>query len=164
MHMLPGRVLAVVILGRSLATAAFKQLFGRRPDLAVFKANYAEDRLPAVTPDERARLDDFSRCFACGRCDVGEGERMAASGGEYAGIMSFVLAASRSMPDFDAAVRSLAWVDDGLLLEKDAICPAFVPISALARFVRAKAQSSVQVSLDAHPSLGPGASGQGRGA
>jgi hypothetical protein len=136
---LPGRALAVVILARSLFQVTVKRLFGEEYGVALFHENYDADRLPALAADERERLASFSRCFACGRCDIGEAERIGASGGRYAGLMSLVLGATRSMPDFDAAVTALDFVPDHVLVEKQIICPADVPFLELSRFVRAKA-------------------------
>jgi hypothetical protein len=112
--------------------------------LKLFRENYDADRLPPVEPDERDAMSTFSGCFACGRCDVGEAGRIAASRGAYPGLMQVVLASTRSMPDHDAAARALAFVPDDVLREKEAICPANVPFVRLARFVRRNA--AVQMS------------------
>lgn len=134
-----GRALAAIVLATSLIKVLLKRAFGAVTGLRLFHANYGPDRLPAVAPAEREVMPRFSGCFACGRCDVGEAERMRASRGAYPGMMAFVLASSRSMPDYDAAERALAFVDEGVLAEKEQACPAHVPFRALARFVRAKA-------------------------
>lgn len=134
-----GRALAALVLGLSLVKVLFLRAFSAFTGLPLFLRNYGPDRLPPVTPDERGAMAAFSRCIACGRCDVGEAERMRASGGAYPGVMSFVLASSRSMPDHDAAVRALAWVPEAVLADKERHCPTEVPIVALARFVRSKA-------------------------
>jgi succinate dehydrogenase/fumarate reductase-like Fe-S protein len=136
---LSGRALALAVLARSLLAVTLSKLFGARSGLALFHENYDADRLPPVTPEERAELPRFSRCIACGRCDVGEAARMAGSGGAYPGLMAIVLASSRSMPDHDAAALALDHVPEEVLAAKEAICPTGVPFVALARFVRAKA-------------------------
>jgi hypothetical protein len=136
---LSGRALALAVLFRSLLQVTLEKLFGARSGLALFHDNYDADRLPALEPAERDGFPRFSRCIACGRCDVGEGERMARSGGAYSGMMAFVLASSRSMPDYDAAVLALEHVPEGVLAAKEDVCPTGVPFVALARFVRAKA-------------------------
>lgn len=135
-----GRGLAALVLAVALVRVLVLRAFGAVTGLALFRRNYGPDRLPPVELAEREAMATFGGCVACGRCDVGEAERMHASGGAYSGVMGFVLAASRSMPDFDAAERSLAWVDDAVLAEKEGICPASVPMRALARFVRNKAE------------------------
>lgn len=134
-----GRALALIVLAIALVRVLFLRAFGTVTGLPLFKQNYGPDRLPAVDAAERLAMPAFSGCFACGRCDVGEAERIRASHGAYPGVMRFVLATSRSMPDFDAAERALAFVPDAVLEEKTRICPAHVPIADLARFVRAKA-------------------------
>lgn len=114
-------------------------MFGRKTGIALFRENYDADRLPPVDVADRARIATFSRCFACGLCDVGEGDRIARSRGAYPGLMTVVLASSRSMPDFDAAVLALDHVPEEVLREKEKICPAGVPFVELSRFVRRKA-------------------------
>jgi succinate dehydrogenase/fumarate reductase-like Fe-S protein len=134
-----GRVLAAVILAWSLVRVLVLRAFGVKTGLPLFHENYDADRLPPVDAAERAAMARFSRCIACGRCDVGEGDRIARSNGAYPGLMAIVLASSRSMPDHDAAARALAFVPDAVLREKEAICPTGVPFVELARFVRSKA-------------------------
>jgi succinate dehydrogenase/fumarate reductase-like Fe-S protein len=138
--MLSGRALAVVVLGRALLRAALRRLFRERTGLPLFHDNYDADRLPPISADERASFTTFSRCIACGRCDIGESERMIASNGAYPGLMAVVMASSRSMPDFDAAARALAFVPDEVLVVKTRVCPTAVPFMELARFVRPKSQ------------------------
>jgi hypothetical protein len=136
-----GRLHAIVILFWALVRSLFAPLFGRRRGLRDFLASYvASDRLPPVTPDERRVLPLLGGCIACGLCDVGEGVRIARSAGAYAGTMDLMLASSRSMPDFDAAVRSFAVVGDDRLAELEARCPAHVPMRRVAAFVRAAAE------------------------
>ncbi len=105
----------------------------------MFRANYDADRLPPVSVEERQALGAFGRCIACGLCDRGEGARIAASQGAYRGIMALMLAASRSMPDFQAAALSLSHVPDDVLAEREGICPTAVPMREVASFIRTKA-------------------------
>ncbi len=136
---LSGRALALALLARAFLKVAVDRLFGARPGLPLFRDNYDADRLPPVDPAEREAFPGFSRCIACGRCDVGEAERMARSQGAYPGLMAVVLASSRSMPDYDVAALALEHVPESVLAAKEEICPTGVPFVALARFVRAKA-------------------------
>ena len=135
-----GRAAAAAVLAWSLARVGVKRFFGARTGLALFHDNYDADRLPPVDAAERAALPSFSRCVACGRCDLGEASRIAASRGAYPGLMQVVLASSRSMPDFDAAALALEHVPLEVLAEKEAVCPTGVPFRRLAEFVRAKAK------------------------
>lgn len=124
-----------------------RRLFRERTGLPLFYDNYDADRLPPISAEERARFSAFSRCIACGRCDVGEGARMIASDGAYPGLMAVVLASSRSMPDFDAAARALAFVPDEVLIAKARVCPTGVPFLDLARFVRTKSRQMLAAPL-----------------
>jgi hypothetical protein len=134
-----GRVHALLLLAWALLRSLLAPLLGTRRGLADFRRSYAADRLPPVTADERRLLPLLSGCIACGLCDVGEGIAMARSGGVYAGAMDLMLASSRNMPDYDAAVRSFDGVSDERLAELEARCPTRVPMRRLAGFVRAKA-------------------------
>ena len=150
---LSGRALALAVLARSLLKVTLGKLFGVRTGIALFRENYDADRLPPLDAAERAELSQFSRCIACGRCDLGEAERMARSRGAYPGLMAVVLASSRSMPDFDAARLALDHVPDAVLAAKEDVCPTGVPFVSLARFIRAKAAQMHEVApLPALPS------------
>ncbi|MGD0526389.1 MAG: hypothetical protein ABSE49_14655 [Polyangiaceae bacterium] len=134
-----GRLHALVLLAWALVRSLLAPLLGTRRGLAEFRSSYAPDRLPPLTPDERRTLPELTGCIACGLCDGGEGERMARSGGVYAGVMDLMLASSRNMPDFDAAARSFEAVGDERLAILERRCPVRVPMRQVARFVRAKA-------------------------
>ncbi|XYI03171.1 hypothetical protein ACMHYB_26790 [Sorangium sp. So ce1128] len=146
--MLSGRALALAVLAWSFLKVVVRRLFDGPNGLALFHENYDADRLPSLSPAERAALPGFSRCIACGRCDLGEAERIAASRGAYPGLMTVVLASSRSMPDFDAAALALAHVPEEVLAEKERICPTGVPFRELARFVRSKAMAQAALPAD----------------
>jgi hypothetical protein len=134
-----GRVHALLLLAWALVRSLLAPLLGTRRGLADFRRSYAPDRLPPVSPDERRLLPLLSGCIACGLCDAGEGAAMVRSRGTYAGVMDLMLASSRSMPDYDAAVRSFDAVTDERLAQLETRCPARVPMRRLAGFVRAKA-------------------------
>lgn len=131
-----GRALALIVLAVGLVRVLFLRMFGALTGLGLFQKNYGPDRLTAVTPRDRALMPSFSRCIACGRCDLGEGERMRASRGAYPGLMQLVLASSRSMPDYDAAAQGFAFVPAEVLRSKRQACPTDVPFEDIARFVR----------------------------
>lgn len=137
---MPGRLHALLLLAWALIVTLFRRAFGRGPrGLALFHANYDADRLPPVTKDERDELATFGGCIACGRCNLGDGPRIAASSGAFPGTMSLMLACSRSMPDYDAAVRAFAFVSNDALAEKEQLCPTGVPMRRIAAFVKQKA-------------------------
>ncbi len=136
---MPPRLKAWLLLTAALLKSLVRRLFGHAGGISAFRANYDADGLPPVTSAERAEFPAFSRCIACGLCDRGESERIAASGGAYRGVMPLMLSASRSMPDFRAAAYSASFVSDDVLAEKELICPAQVPMRRVAAFLRAKA-------------------------
>ena len=137
---MPPRLKAILLLALYLLKTVGRRLFTRnKSGIAAFRSNYDADGLPPVSPAERVAMPDFSGCIACGLCDRGEAERIAASGGAYRGVMALVLAGSRSMPDYRAAAYSFGFVPEQVLAEKELICPTRVPFRAIARFVRDKA-------------------------
>lgn len=142
--MLSGRALALAVLAWSMMKVSVDRLFRAKTGLPLFLENYGEDRLPPVDPAERAQMSRFSTCIACGRCDVGEADRIARSNGAYPGLMAVVLASSRSMPDYDAARVALEHVPDSVLASKSSVCPTGVPFVELATFVRKKADQIQQ--------------------
>src|SRR5262245_55965325 len=111
--MTPGRIHALALLAWAFVVMLLKKVFARAPrGLALFRANYESERLANFTADERADLPAFSRCIACGRCDIGDGPRIAASRGAYPGTMGLMLASSRSLSDFAAAREALPWISE----------------------------------------------------
>jgi hypothetical protein len=133
------RLKAVWFLALALVVTVLRRIFTRhRNGIAMFRANYANDGLAPVTPQQREAMSGFGKCVACGLCDRGEAERIAASGGAYSGVMLLMVSASRSMPDFAAAARGFACVPDEVLGDKERICPARVPMRRIAAFVREK--------------------------
>ncbi len=141
-----GRLHAIFTLAWALVRSLIAPLFGARRGLADFRRSY--DRLPPVSGDERAAMPQLGRCIACGLCDAGEGARIAASEGVYAGVMDLMLASSRGMPDFDAARRSFDAVGDERLAVLEARCPARVPMRKVAAFVRAMSRELETSSRD----------------
>jgi len=142
-----GRLKALVLLALALIRILWRRARReRRPGLERFRENYANDGLTALSASDRAQMSDFGRCIACGRCDRDDGRTIVSSRGQYQGTMSIVLAATRSMPDFAAAARSFAYLNDADLKRKEALCPTGVPLRRLAAFVRANAPAA-RVSL-----------------
>jgi hypothetical protein len=135
---LSGRPLAFVLLAWSLLRIIAKTLTGRVTGLVQFHRNYAAEQLAPISKDERRTLAQFSSCIACGRCDVGEANRISESNGEYPGLMQLVLASTRNIPDYDAAARGFAHVPEEELDRKVNRCPVRFPFSQLASFVRKK--------------------------
>jgi hypothetical protein len=142
-----GRLLALWLLALALLRTLWRRARGeRRPGLELFRENYADDGLAALSPADRAQMSDFGRCIACGRCDRDDGPRIATSQGQFQGTMNLVLAATRSLPDYAAAARSFAYLTDPELERKEGLCPTRVPLRRLAAFVRSNAPAA-RVSL-----------------
>ena len=139
------RIKALFILGTALLVTLFKMLFGRRRGLSAFVANYAADGLARVSPDERARMQGFGACIACGLCDRGTwtpSQDLAAP----PSIMGFILSDSRNMPDFSAASPAVLHEQAAVLRQAERLCPAGVPIGQIVQFVGGKVGVS-RVSL-----------------
>jgi succinate dehydrogenase/fumarate reductase-like Fe-S protein len=137
------RPYALLVLALCLIKSLLAPLFGARRGLREFREDYGPDRLPPLTPEERRVLPLLSGCIACGLCDIGEGMRAKSSAGAYAGTMDLMLASSRNMPDFDAALKSFAVISDTRLIELERRCPARVPMRKVAAFVRQKGKEIV---------------------
>jgi succinate dehydrogenase/fumarate reductase-like Fe-S protein len=143
-----GRLHALLLLAWALVRSLLAPLFGTRRGLADFRRSYAPDRVPPISPEERTLMPAFSRCIACGLCDVGEGAAIVRSRGAYAGVMDLMLASSRNIPDFDVAAASFDAVGDERLAALEARCPTAVPMRRLAAFVRAKAAEASEAARD----------------
>ncbi len=141
--MTAGRLHALLLLSWSFLVMLAKKLFGSGPrGLALFRRNFDSERLSSLGPRERDELASFSRCICCGRCERGDGGRIAASQGAYPGTMALVVASSRSLPDLAAASEALRWITDAELAEKEPLCPTDVPIRRIAAFIREHAGPS----------------------
>jgi len=138
--MTSARLYALYLLSKALLKTIVKKLFGGGlQGLSLFEANFEAEHLSKVSTAERAEMPSFSRCIACGRCNRGDAARTARSHGAYPGTMSLMLASSRSLPDFPVASQALQWISDQELAEKEALCPALVPMRRIAAFIRARA-------------------------
>jgi succinate dehydrogenase/fumarate reductase-like Fe-S protein len=140
---MPPRIKALWLLAWALVRTLLRRAFGPRTSgFQLFQQNYAADGLSAVSEQERQAMPSFGRCVACGLCDRNDRARVLASGGRFRGTMSLIIAASRSMPDYRAAALGFAHLTDDDLLERESVCPTRVPMRAIARFVRAKAEGA----------------------
>ncbi len=103
----------------------------KRDVLGDFDENYRKDGLLPVLPNEWQVLRNAGTCIACGLCDAQEGERIAKSRGVYRGLMYFVLAGGRSMPDYKLVARSIADVPLEAFVEGERVCPVGVQLVEL---------------------------------
>jgi hypothetical protein len=133
-----GRLTAWWLLSWAFAFTLLRRLVDRGRGPEQFRRAYAGDRLLLVSVEERRLLQACSSCIACGRCNRGESDRIAASGGEYSGLMPLVLSSARNTADAQAAARGWRHLSDLLLADKELVCPTHVPLRALKRFVEAK--------------------------
>jgi succinate dehydrogenase/fumarate reductase-like Fe-S protein len=134
------RLHAILRLAWALFRSVFAPLLGARRGLSAFRLSYAKDRLPAVTPPERRQLAKLGGCIACGLCDVGEGARIVASKGRYAGVMDLMLAPRGRPP---GARRTAARSDRSGCGSARSVCPARVPC-ALKAFILARPKTSTK--------------------
>jgi len=132
---------ALFVLAWALVRTLIARLFGASRGLRAFRESYDADRLPPVTREERDAMPTMSGCVACGLCDLSSASDEARSS-SGASAMELALVGGRSTTDADAAVRSLATLDDAVLRRRESICPTRVPLVAIARLVRDRAARS----------------------
>jgi len=155
-----GTLKALWFLGTALVATLFVRLFRalsrKSRGIDAFRENYSADGLLPVPASNRDEFPAFGRCIACGVCDRGEGARIADSGGAYSGVMSLMLTASRSMPDFPAVARSFRCIPASHLAAKQHACPANVPMQDIAGFVLSQAALASQPEAVAPPEVPSG--------
>ena len=105
----------------------------------MFHKKYQRDKLVPLAADQRTMLPLLSGCIACGRCNSGWAFDQGSSRELRTDLMQFIVSASRSMPDFDAAKVTL---DRFGPLPAQALrrrCPASIPFHKLASFINTAA-------------------------
>ncbi len=108
---------------------------GRRRGYGAFLELYREDGLRPLHETDRRTLNGAGRCIACARCERGDFAVRARRGPDYPGLMSLVLAASRSSPDFIHGAKGWSALSPDELQRREALCPVGVPIVDLGRLV-----------------------------
>lgn len=120
-----------------------KRLIGRaflpRRGLARFLESYGPEGLFPLEPEEKDVVASLSRCTACGACDArfDAYDRIART--TLRSPSELVLAASRSLPDWDALAAPIAELEKGDLAALEAVCPARVPFARVARVAKERA-------------------------
>ncbi len=124
---------------------------GTRRGYGAFLRLYQEDGLRPLDDTERHTLNGAGRCIACSRCERGDGPVRQRHGAVYPGLMSLVLAASRSSPDFIHGAIGWGVLSQEELQRREALCPVGVPIAALGQLMRRERALAAQASASAHP-------------
>jgi hypothetical protein len=133
-----GRFKALFLLAFGLVKTLL-QRFGPARSLQVFQEHYGSENIVAVTTEEAKLLSRVIACTACGRCDAFEGQRVATSARGYRGMMAFVLAGTRSLPDYGRTSATIVDVPDEAFVQAEKECPEAVPLLSLAQLVRSHA-------------------------
>lgn len=111
-----------------------KIFFIKSPALRDFLAFYKEDKIAAMSLDEKNLLTEFGRCISCGLCD----SFCPALGASGIGLgPSHLPHVSRSIPDFVGTVATDFEVCGGCH-GCDQVCPVRVPIRKILEFMRTK--------------------------
>jgi hypothetical protein len=132
---------SVLWLGWLFVWRLVRRLFSRGAGLARFRAGYVdEDRLLPLSAEERGALAAFSGCVACGACDAAFDGYARVSRVTLRAPSDLPLAATRSLPDLDAARAVAAELEKGDLARLERVCPAHVPFRALVRFTKDHAE------------------------
>jgi hypothetical protein len=141
-----GRLSALVMLALGLIKTLLLR-FAPGDSLRGFEERYGAEGILALSEEEAQILGRSGRCITCGRCDAGEGERVAVSQSGYRGMMQFALSGGRSLPDYDATSRTIAEVPDEAFMAAELLCPVEVPLLSLARLVRGHAGRQKNVPI-----------------
>ena len=128
-------------LGYYFFARLIRRLFVRERGREKFLAAYAADRLAPLSSDEREALSSFSRCIACGACDVAFDKYAEVPRADLRGPSELPLALSRSLPDHDALLPWLAALSRGDVAALSRACPVDVPFERLTAIARARALS-----------------------
>lgn len=134
-----GRISAFFLLALALVKTLLTRL-SRRDGLRRFGEHYGSEGIFAVDRDEAKILARAHRCTHCGLCDAREGERIADSEKGYRGMMAFVSAGTRSLPDYPAMARTVSGVPQRAFEEAQAQCPEHVPLLQLRQLVVSQAR------------------------
>lgn len=129
------RISALFLLALALLKTLVFRLVSSR-SLEKFAEHYGSEGIARVSFEEARVLAEVGRCTACGRCDALEGARVGDSRSGYQGMMAFVLAGTRSLPDYGYTAATICEVPEEAFLAAERQCPENVPLLSLARLVR----------------------------
>lgn len=128
-----GRLRSLILLAWGVLATLSRRLVPGRSSLLRFADHYQGEGILATTPTETELLSTTGRCTACGIC---EQVVSVTPEGTVPSVMRFVLAGTRSLPDYDAAGGMLSGLSEDQLERAQAICPRSVPIIAWTQLVR----------------------------
>lgn len=136
------RLKALILLATGLMVVLLRRLVGQGDPMASFAEHYASEGILPVLPEEQGALMAGNTCVACGRCN-----RWAEERGQAPDIMGFVLAGTRSLPDYVAARRDLGEISEETLRGCESVCPTNVPLVRLYRLVSSHAERLARATL-----------------
>lgn len=135
------RLSALILLALGLVKTLLLR-FSVVRSLEQFGEHYGGEGILRVSTEEAKLLSRAGACTACGRCDAFEGTRVAESQRGYRGMMAFVLAGTRSLPDYGYTARTISEVPDDAFVVAARECPENVPLLSLSALVRKHAARS----------------------
>lgn len=114
-------------------------LIYRRGGIERFRANYDPDRLLPVGEEDRALLDRWQRCTACGLCEAVCASAAPVPRLASAGPMLLMTAGSRDLSEHGVAALAAGKLPFPGAEEAAALCPMGVPIPEVLAFVARQA-------------------------
>ena len=136
------RLRAIALLGWHFLLHWLRKLFFvyRRGGIARFRENYDPDHLLPVGEQDRAMLDRWQRCTACGLCEAVCAAAAPVARHGAAGPMLLMTAGSRDLSEHRVAMLAAGAEEVPGAEEAAALCPVGVPIPEVLSFVRRQAE------------------------
>lgn len=121
--------------------------------LARFLGAYGPEGLFPLEEDEKDVVASLSRCVACGACDARFDAYGRIARNTLRAPSDLVLAASRSLPEWDALAAPIAELERGDLVALEAVCPGRVPFRDVVRIAkrRSASQRDIRAAVPALP-------------
>jgi len=130
-----------VWLGWYFAKRILVRTFLPRRGLTRFLGAYGPEGLYPLEAEEKAVVASLSRCIACAACDARFDAYDRVARNTLRAPSDLVLAASRSLPEWDALAAPIAELERGDLDALEAVCPARIPFRDLVRVAKKRAAS-----------------------
>lgn len=126
-------------LGWYFAKRLLVRTFLPRRGLARFLGAYGPEGLFPLEIEEKTAVSSLSRCVGCGACDARFDAYGRVARTTLRAPSELVLAASRSLPEWDALAAPLAELERGDLAALEAVCPARIPFQDVVRVAKKRA-------------------------